>query len=187
MSIVTVRCRTAYLQDYDANSDKFYRTYEIGPWAVFQWGRRGVVGQFKAEQFSGPRQASEAAQKKLNSKHAEGYRDLDEVSFDYDPTFISTDKASCVRLDDVRQAAAPSRVPVSTPSSTASPAPPPKDLYADFTERALQAITLAVTDPQMGAIEYALLNAQWPELEQVHAKAQSYLKTLDSLVLGASA
>jgi len=32
-------------------------------------------------------------------------------------------------------------------------------------------------------VELALLREQWEELEQIHARAQSYLSTLDTMLL----
>lgn len=41
----------------------------------------------------------------------------------------------------------------------------------------------AVTDPNAAMVELALLREQWEELEQIHARAGSYLNTLDSMLL----
>lgn len=194
MSTSTVSARTVFFQDYNANADKFYRVYSVGDWAVFQWGARGVVGQFSAKQHSSAVTAEQACNRQLSAKQAKGYTNLLHTSFQYDPSFMDGSKPRCVQLDDVRQAAdgnpAPPPAPA-TPSGQPVPATPvqaaPSDVHSEFTARALAAITLAVTDPTQGAVEFALLNAAWPELEQVHAKARSYLSTLDSLIIGVSA
>lgn len=192
MSLVTVYCSTVYEKDYSANTDKFYRVYAAGRWSVFQWGRTGTVGQFKGEGHVTDGPATAACRDQLEKKRAKGYTGLEERTFQFDVDLLDGSKQRFVQLDDVRQASTRSApriaVGTSTTPPSANPAPPaPRDPYAEFTDRALKAISLAVTDPQKGAVEYALLNAQWPELEQLHAKAQSYLKTLDSLVMGVTA
>ena len=47
----------------------------------------------------------------------------------------------------------------------------------------MAAVSLAVTDPQAALLELALLRDQWEELEQIHAKAASYVNTLESMLL----
>lgn len=186
---ITVECSTVFFQDYNANADKQYRVYVVGDWAVFQWGRRSVVGQFKATKHGSPSAAAVACRNQLATKMAEGYSGRVDDTFDYNQAFMDGSKSSCTQLDDIRQAACGTTVASSSP--TAAPSTPvpvaTSDPYGDFTARALAAISLAVTDPRKGATEYAILNAAWPELEQIHAKAQSYLKTLDSLVIGVTA
>ena len=73
-----------------------------------------------------------------------------------------------------RACAGPSRIPAQDPNP-----------HAAFAARALAAISLAVTDPQAAAVEFALLNDGGRVLETQHAKAASYLKTLDQLLIGA--
>ena len=49
--------------------------------------------------------------------------------------------------------------------------------------RSPAAVSLAVTEPQKALLELALLRDQWDELEQIHAKAASYVNTLESMLL----
>ena len=49
--------------------------------------------------------------------------------------------------------------------------------------RSPAAVSLAVTEPQAALLELALLRDQWDELEQIHAKAASYVNTLESMRL----
>ena len=42
---------------------------------------------------------------------------------------------------------------------------------------------LAVTGSPAAMVELALLREQWEGLEQIHARAQSYLSTLDTMLL----
>lgn len=80
-------------QDRARNSDKYYRVYvlsdhEAGDYrTVFQWGRRGSLGQHQNSVYANAGQARLAAQTKLNSKTDKGYvetyhRELPGVSDD---------------------------------------------------------------------------------------------------------
>lgn len=198
MSVTTVYVSTVSQTDYQQNADKFYRAYAAGDWCIFQFGARGTVGQWRAKQHGSPQAARAAAVEQIGAKIRKGYGDRVEGEFQFDVSLLDGGKPRCIQLDDVRQAANVSN-PVPAPAAptgneiwdpaptTPTPAPWSTGVHAEFTARALKAITLAVTDPEKGAVEFALLNAAWPELEAEHAKAQSYLNTLDSLVMGVRA
>lgn len=192
MSLTEAQCSTVYLTDYNANSDKFYRAYVVGSWTVFQWGARGTVGQFKAEQHGSQGVASAVAADKLSKKISTGYGFLTAGTFQFDEALLDGSKPRCVQLDDVRQAAGVGTTPPPPPAEPGNEIwdPQPQaapDLLGDFTARALNGISLAVSDPAKGAEEFALLNASWQEVEQQISKARSYLNTLESLVIGVTA
>lgn len=190
--MTTAYCSTIYKRDYDRNENKYYRVYAVGNWCVFQFGPRGTVGQFKPKQHSSPQAARAAANAKLQEKIRDGYGFEEEGNFSFNADLLDGSKPRCVQLDDVRQAAGVGTTPPPPPAEPGNEIwdPQPQaapDLLGDFTVRALNAISLAVSDPAKGAEEFALLNAAWQEVEQQISKARSYLNTLDSLVIGASA
>lgn len=193
MNLVKVTARTVYLNDYAANADKFYRTYTIGAYTVFQWGRRSVLGQFKVTRHVGDMAASTAAQEQIIAKQRKGYNSLDKVTFDYDLDRFTPDKQGETNLSAAYDAAArkqavtgPQLHPDVAPDQAPDQAPAPVDALGAFTAAALDAITQSVTDPKGAASTYAKLNGQWTELEATVEKAKSYLDTLDQMILGAS-
>lgn len=192
MSLIEVTCSTVFFADAQSGSDKYYRTYQVGNWHIFQWGPRGKAGQFQAKQHLASGVAAEACRTQIDVKMKKGYGHRIDSTFRYDSDFMDGSKERMLQLNDIREAspgpqepAAPKASPVAA-TSTPVQAAAATDLHGQFTERALRAISLAVTDPIAGAVEFGLLNAAWPELEQAHAKARSYLSTLDSLVIGAN-
>ena len=78
-TIADVQVLSAQVECIDGVSDKFYRIY-VGEytsgrsWCVYQWGRRGVLGQSKLESGWTLRHSEERAYSQLQSKHARGYR-----------------------------------------------------------------------------------------------------------------
>lgn len=69
----------AQVEYIDSVSDKFYRSYVgIYPnqdgWCVYQWGRRGVLGQSKLEAGQARWQAEDRAYNQLRAKCDKGYR-----------------------------------------------------------------------------------------------------------------
>lgn len=200
MTLTAVTCTTLEFNDDQANSHKFYRVYTCGSWTVFQWGRVGAVGQWSGSEHSSSASAKVAANDQLHAKKSKGYALVGVALFDHDESKLSVDKDDLTPLDAGRRRAQASSAqpapatPAPKPRKPAGapdpdPAPPVSDVlnpHAVFAARALTAITLAVTDPQKAVEEFAILNDSWKDLEIQHAKAASYLKTLDQLLIGAT-
>ncbi len=193
--IVNVEATTVVQTDYSANIDKFYTTYSVGPYEIRQWGRIGVIGQFSIEKHSSAMTAAASARGQVTKKERGGYTDgRTDVTFQFDLDKLgsnpSKDQAKWVAHAKDAYAAGVGVTMKPTPkggrtSDTPAPVTVPtqsKDRFEDFTSRALNAITLAVTDPAKASVVYAKLNEEWVELEAVTEKAQSYLSTLTSLV-----
>lgn len=188
MSLVT--CTTVEKVDAQAGNNKFYRTYVIDNWCIFQHGPRTIApggGRWIGKRHNSPSSAQVAARDKISEELRDGYDNKTVVTFDY-PGTPSTNKADLQPLDISRQRAVPTPAPrpVAPPPAPA-PAPPvaPASDHAAFTARALAAISLAITDPQAAHVEFGILNDAWRALEAQHGKAASYLKTLDQLLIGA--
>lgn len=49
-------------------------------------------------------------------------------------------------------------------------------------DKALGAISLAVSNPEQGYVQFAELQGEWAELEEQVAKARGYLDTLETLI-----
>lgn len=186
-----VTCTTVELVDPQAGHNKLYRTYVADNWCVFQHGPRTIAtggGRWIGHDTRAGGNAWRMAQDKINEEVSEGYRRVGEVTFDYAGT-LSTNKADLQPLDHARVAAGKSTPAPATPPPAPAPAPPPvaQDRHAEFTARALAAVSLAATDPQAALLELALLRDQWDELAQIHARAASYLETLNTMLLAPAA
>lgn len=190
-NVITVRAVTVTQTDYDANIDKFYTTYEVGPFEIRQWGRVGVIGQFSIQKHSVAGVAGASARQQISKKQSGGYTDWHDVTtfqFDIDKLGQTPGKEQAKWVAHAKDASMAAvrgtgRSPVrpaaaSTPVQTVQTT----DRFEDFTARALSAITLAVTDPPKAGVVYATLNQEWTELQAVTEKAMSYLSTLDSLL-----
>lgn len=195
-NVVNVYATTVYETDYNANIDKFYTTYALGTYEIRQWGRVGVIGQFSIQAHHSESLARQSANLQISSKIRKGYTSepgRQEVTFQFDLDKLGSnpgkDQAKWVAhaKDAFERSGAPS-LSVKPGEPVPSFAPRGKtqtvevDKFEDFTNRALQAITLAVTDPAKAGVTYATLNEEWLELEAVTEKAKSYLSTLDQLV-----
>lgn len=195
-NVVNVHATTVYQTDYNANIDKFYTTYAIGSYEIRQWGRVGVIGQFSIEQHAGDLHAQNSARSQISAKERKGYTSnpgREEVTFQFDLDKLGSnpgkDQAKWVaHAKDAFMRSGTSNFKLKPGEPIPSFAPKGKtvtvevDKFDDFTNRALQAITLAVTDPAKAGVTYASLNEEWIELEAVTEKAKSYLSTLDQLV-----
>jgi predicted DNA-binding WGR domain protein len=194
-NVVNVNAITVYEMDHDANIDKFYTTYSLGPFEIRQWGRVGVIGQFSIERHSSEHAAITSARGQVNAKERKGYTSppgRQEVTFQFDLDKLGSnpgkDQAKWVAHAKIAfERSAPSTIatqqqPAFGPRTTTKTKTVEIDKFDDFTNRALQAITLAVTDPAKAGVTYASLNEEWIELEAVTEKAKSYLSTLDQLV-----
>jgi predicted DNA-binding WGR domain protein len=201
--VVNVEACTVLQTDYNANIDKFYTTYSLGPYEIRQWGRIGVIGQFSIEKHASPSAAAVSARGQINAKVRKGYTDgRTDVTFQFDLDKLGANPGKeqakwVAHAKDAYERTGATVTKVGNPTNKAikvtpgarGPAFPigPKtvievDRFEDFTNRALAAITQAVTDPAQASITYAKLNGEWEELQAVTEKAQSYLSTLDSLV-----
>lgn len=182
--MTTVTATTVTYHDSAANSHKFYRTYVVDDIAIFQWGRIGASGQWSAGTYGGMLGADNAARSKINEKINGGYGDRTTVTFDYRGRLDPNDKDTLKPLHDLvlTQAAARPARPAPAPAPP-SPVPAALDRHGEFTARALAAVTLAVTDPNAAMVELALLREQWEELQEIHERAESYLQTLNSMLL----
>ena len=201
-NVVNVHAITVYESDYNANIDKFYTTYAVGPYEIRQWGRVGpAIGQFSIQKHGSESAAISSARGQINTKERRGYTSApgrQEITFQFDLDKLGSnpgkDQAQwVVHAKDafIRGGGAPSS-PVRPKPGEPTPAFAPKtktvtktvevDKFEDFTDRALKAITLAVTDPAQAGVQYASLNEEWVELEAMTEKAKSYLSTLDQLV-----
>ena len=179
---------TVELHDSQANSHKFYRSYVVDNVVVHQWGRVGTLGQFSAVQCGNKIGAEGIAEDKINEKVGGGYGGRTRGGFDYPHAIDTGDKDTLRRLGQFANSHVPSAPPAPSPAPKADPAPNPTpkveaDRYSEFTSRALAAVSLAVTAPSAAMVELALLREQWEELEQVHARAASYLDTLNTMLL----
>lgn len=197
---ITVQYVTLEFNDPGANSHKFYRCYSSDDGvAVFQWGRVGAVGQWSAQKLGSAARAISEADDKALEKQSKGYQVTGRGKFDINWKLDPGNKDSLVRLDAARGPSTPASSPASpprrrpaapaqppaAPAPTPAPTDPSLSLHEAFSTRALAAITVAAGDPNKALVELAVLNEQWRELEQAHAKAASYLATLNRLVLGA--
>lgn len=196
-NVVNVFAITVYETDYNANIDKFYTTYTLGAYEIRQWGRVGVIGQFSIQQHANDHNAIASARTQINAKERKGYTSQpgrQEVTFQFDLDKLGSNpgKDQAKWVAHAKDAFERSGGAPSTKLKPGEPIPSfaPKgktvkvevDRFEDFTNRALQAITLAVTDPAKAGVTYAALNEEWLELEAMTEKAQSYLSTLDQLV-----
>lgn len=189
MSRVTVT--TVSLIDPQANHRKFYRTYCIDKIAVFQWGRIGTAGQFSAARYNSAIAAKLGADTKITEKMSNGYGDKDVRTFEFDRAIDPDDRETLKALGSAYAGSTPApAAPPPAPDPTPAPRPTPAPIvpavvgaHEVFTQRALDAVILAATDSQAAMVELALLREQWAELERVHEKAASYLRTLDTMLL----
>lgn len=188
-----VTATTVEYHDNGANSRKFYRAHVFGTYVVFQWGRIDSVGQFSGASYYSPNAARVAADVKINEKINSGYGRMRQQTFDYDDraaSLVIGNKDTLKPLDSAfRRAAgaptpaAPAPQPTPTPAPVPTPSPVLQDRHAEFTARALAAVSLAATDQPAALLELALLRDQWDELAQIHARAASYLETLNTMLL----
>lgn len=74
---MTKSCTVEELRFVSGTSNKFYRAYlvenDASSLAVFQWGRRGTVGQVKVETAPSLRRCSDLVDRQLRKKRMEGY------------------------------------------------------------------------------------------------------------------
>lgn len=198
-NVVIVRATTVFETDYNANIDKFYTAYSLGPYEIRQWGRVGVIGQFSIQRHPSDPSARNSAHNQIVAKERKGYTSppgRQEVTFQFDIDKLGSnpgkDQAKWVAhakdayVHSGAGAPAPAAEGNTAPRKKNEPlpkfAPVQADRFEDFTDRALKAITQAVTDPAKAGVTYAKLNEEWEELVAITEKAQSYLSTLDQLV-----
>ncbi len=196
----TVTCTT--VEKVGGSNNKFYRAYVMDDWCVFQFGPRTIApggGQWRGRQCGSRGQAISLANGKMDEEISEGYRMVGTETFEYNGT-LTTAKADLQPLDHARTAAAngsmsglkakpsgPPQPAFPDPTSpSADPLPPPTDRHGEFSTRALAAVALAASEPQKAMLELALLREEFAELERIHGRAASYLKTLENMVLGPS-
>jgi predicted DNA-binding WGR domain protein len=186
MSNVTVF--TATYVDPDANANKFYRTYAVGRWAVFQWGRIGAAGQFKVTDRANHVTAKNVARNQVQTKLDKGYAWQANDTFDFNESIFDDAHphpgklaSACAKL-----AAAYRHDAYTIPTPTPAPEPTEPegapDRMAALAQRALAAITLAVTDSQQAVIDYAVIRAELAEMQSEVRHVESYLSTLESLI-----
>lgn len=75
MAATAVTVLLEELELVEGRSDKYYRAWTYGHIVVFQWGRRGTVGQHEILVGSSAAAAARAVSAKLQAKRARGYRD----------------------------------------------------------------------------------------------------------------
>lgn len=183
---ITVTATTVYFFDPQANSDKFYRGYQLGTWAVFQYGRRGSTGSFQKQQCASETAAVTTVADKIRLKKRGGYDNAESETFTIGQTMLvafSGTASDCQLLDKLRRDAS---VGVGfTPDLTPDPAPIQHELgvLEEFNRRALAAITQAAVDPRAAMTTLAELNHDWPAIQVAVRKAESYLQTLDRMLL----
>lgn len=185
-------CETVYQCDPANNIDKYYRTFSWDDGYLFQHGRTGVTKNFSLMQNNLTiGLANTKVTQQMRSKQREGYSGLRGVAIDADRSLVLSDdranKVELARLCDEALNRAGQTPPVPDLPPPPLPAAPTGDMLHDFIVRALAAVTAAASDPAKGASELAVLNIQWLALEQEISKARSYLSTLDTLVIGATA
>lgn len=93
-------CEAEQLDNVSHGHNKFYRLYQFGSSTVFQWGRRGAIGQFKLDRHNGPMSARSAAADQRESKRAGGYETVTPV------VRIEVDEAALIALGPKERRAA---------------------------------------------------------------------------------
>ena len=193
-NIGQVAVTTVTLIDPTANHQKFYRTFALGDYVAYQWGRIGTAGQFKIEGHSGRHARDTAAQGKIRAKQAKGYGSLRGNTFSFDLDNFERllqkgDKAAGNALAATLEAieAGVEHVPT-TPMPTQTEPPrverqPSTSTLEAFSERALSAIQSAAVEPSKGAVAYATLRDEWAALEEQVNRGKSYLETLETMLL----
>lgn len=186
--MTTVEVRTAYLVDPRINADKMYRTYATDEWIVVQYGPNGTSGygnlSWRPVQGGGHGDAELMLRKKM----LKGYHDLQVHSFEFTPLVDSTRHAQETLVNAYVAQQVSGHAPSAAATSVEVAAEPEviADRFAEFTDRALRAISLSVTDKSRAVVELTLLNDQWEELERVHGKAASYMNTLQQMMTSTS-
>lgn len=180
---------TVYLVDAMAGHDKYYRTYASDKWIVIQYGPNGTAG-FGNLSWRPAVGAQSAARDVVRKKELKGYNSRQTHRFTHNLS-VGNDRGAMESLVNAYVAQqANGFAPSDAPAADATPVPAAPvdataDRFAEFTSRALAAISLSVTDRSRAAVELSHLNEQWSELEQVHSKAKSYMNTLHQMMSGA--
>lgn len=192
---VTVRTVEKDTTSYGGTEYKFYRTYEVpGIGTILQWGsmKSGKSGgQFKHDS------SSYVARDKIGEKQNEGYTNLtlEAVNVDTDKLKGRAAKDMGQILDNMYQAGAVNPTPpVNTPTPASTPVQPKKpatvpqnpdaqlpDRLTTLNKRALEAITLASTDPIAALKELSTITDEIESIEADVRKVRSYVSTLEVL------
>ena len=196
MSIVSVQADTVEMVVGVHN--KFYRAFTLGPYYVFQYGKRHTDGTFVVANDGSEAAARRTAADQLDSKRAKGYEDATtprthfDVDLDEFKTQLSSGGNKGAGLWLVQQMARNTRLNTGRPSGITSggrpavvaPAKPKptNDRLGDLTEATLKALSTAAVDPTAGIREYAVLQAKLTELDRELDAAHTYVTTLGQMV-----
>ena len=189
----TFEVLTVYLVDAAAGHDKLYRTYAGDDGLVVQYGPNGTRGWGNLS-YRPDADARRNARLMIEKKEKGGYNSRQTHTFDWNQP-VDTRPGMEMLVDRYeglkanRSFAGPRSAPAPGAPIADVPGAEPEapDRFAEFTARALAAISLSVTDRDRAAVELSLLNARWEELEQIHGKAKSYMNTLHQMMSGSSA
>lgn len=182
-----VNVQTVYCVNPDANEDKYYRVFTDGSWIVIQYGPNATVGYGNLSWRPANGDGFHLATDMINKKVRKGYHDKQSVSFEYSPAVDTTRPTLESLVNAYTALQSTGNAPTAAGAAPVIPPTPEQvaDRFASFTDRALKAISLSVTDRQKATVELTVLNDQWEELEEVHTKAASYMNTLTQMLAGA--
>lgn len=79
-------CTVTELDYVEGTHSKFYRLYDLGRTSVFQWGRRGQIGQSKSSRHMSAREGQEACWMQQRVKEDRGYGHATTLRFAYPKT-----------------------------------------------------------------------------------------------------
>lgn len=187
------------LEKVDGSSNKFYRVYKI--WnhniQVAQWGsqRNGRSGgQFKAMDNS----PAITADQQVTRKVSDGYVEVDRVeripivNVNWNvPTKSLGEKLEALYFEAkvaARQGATatpppPPSTPTPTPADPPASTLPDSDRLSALSQRFVEAIATATTDPMQGMVTLAILNEQLEELEAEFRKLHTYKTTVEMITM----
>lgn len=182
---VEVKAWQVELIDPAVNANKFYRCMVLPDGTeVRQYGRRSTTGQFQILRHAGVHPAYNSARQQIAAKERKGYHSRIEFSFEYlhagdvEQNKHTLGHVAESYLWNERQTIPPARPdpekPTMEPAESAN--------IATLADKALSTISLAVSNPEQGYVEFAQLQSEWVELEEQVAKARGYLDTLETLI-----
>lgn len=190
MKIVKGHARTGTYFNYDANSHKFYRIIQAGPFTIFQNGRVGsAIGQLQIKNHGNEAHARVAADRKWDEKTGprarDRYGDPEYVDFDVDLDRITEDKHSATQVIHIFLAANRSgeATPSSEPGGPLEPSRPVTSLdrLTRLTQRALDVIELSVSQPREAMTAFVDVNEEWAALQEEIEKVKGYVTTAEQL------
>lgn len=193
--------RVLHLVNQSGNHYKFYRIYYFEGREICQWGAIGTDGRFQLHDHGSRYAASSKAQERKLEKLGRGYTLEQDLNVEVDIARfeqrlrLDIRNAGVYLADLYRQevwkrdrevkatpvTATPNARPAFTPPDP-KPATP-KDRVQDLTERVLQVLQAAATNPQGAFENYALLRAEADQLIGEVEALRHHVNTLEQVVL----